>query len=130
MPIAEAEKVTGVLGTVTHQPVVNLINGGMGPAWAAHIREIATFIKANKIPAVSHVIDQVRKDAAFKPLETALDWGWRNGGWPGPHLHYEGHLYPLNPAQWDAFSKPLVGSLVEKLKAANKVTFEQFTTIG
>jgi hypothetical protein len=51
------------------------------------------------------------------------------GGWPYPHLHFNGEIFKLNEKQWADFSARIVKDLQTRLSKLNTIRFEQVMQI-
>jgi hypothetical protein len=96
---------------------------------------IRDIIKANKLRPVSQ-IESVKMIAREIPQEETMSmkldigWWWKYGGWPVPHVHYQGEVYRLNPEQWRMFSKTVIKDFAGKLQEVGEIHFEQFAHIA
>lgn len=107
-------------------------------------KEIAQFITANRIMPFQEfeVLETLqatpvaKKGAAKIPLQLQqkLPPYSTHGGMKIPHLHYNGQVFILDGAQWDAFSGMMLEKIKAKVNSINKVSFNQLmelsSTIG
>jgi hypothetical protein len=52
------------------------------------------------------------------------------GGIRFPHLHYKGDVYQVSPEGWKEFTQVVMDGMMQKLKAAKGVSFEQVMEIS
>ncbi len=52
------------------------------------------------------------------------------GGIRFPHLHFKGDVYQVSPEGWKEFTQVVMDGMVQKLKAAKAVSFDQVMEIS
>lgn len=92
--------------------------------WNLRGAEVVRFIKANNLKPV-----HIGAPAAAVQMKELTDWEgpvwWRKwGGWPLPHMHYNGEIFAVTPEQWTSFSQGILKSVAEKLQNAGNVSFQ------
>ena len=116
-----------------------LRNGGRREFWLTQLETVGSFIKENALkPLDAQHLGAVAPGPSLEAVahagtpitQTLLVWDSRYGGWPMPHLHYAGEMYRLTEAQWGQFSNKVMAGFAEKLRKAQKVTFNQLMDVS
>ena len=91
----------------------------------------ATRIDPQSLPPVGDIGGGITPVAqAEKPKAPALLKIQFPGGIRFPHLHYKGDVYQVSPEGWKEFTQVFMDGMVQKLKAAKGVSFDQVMEIS
>jgi hypothetical protein len=112
------------------------IFGGKRPFFLRYAEVIADVIKDFKLkpidqemasPAVR--LSEIAKIPQSSQMMAFIDPG-QFGGKRFAHLHYRGDIYVLNSEQWRAFTGRVKDDMINRLKAADSISVEQFQDIS
>ena len=91
--------------------------GGELVVWAEYIEPIGKMIREYKLPEIEPEFLPYRGDRMmFEKVKDIY------GGKRGPHLHYGGKVYAVNPEQWKVFKNTVVQDCQERLARAHEVS--------
>jgi hypothetical protein len=91
----------------------------------------ATRIDPQSLPPVLDISGGITQMAqAEKPKAPAILKIQFPGGIRFAHLHYKGDVYQVSPEGWKEFTQVVMDGMVQKLKAAKSVSFDQVMEIS
>jgi hypothetical protein len=96
--------------------------------WLSHADMVSKFIKTNKLRPIGREYFELttREKQVIDITDIINPWGGKKFA----HLHFQGEIYPLNDAQWEAFSGTILSGFAEKLANAKTVNFEQLVQLA
>ncbi len=102
--------------------------------WLTHAATIGQFIKEHKLTPVSAEalgvglrVKQATSAKSSQLVDSIIDL---RGGRKIAHLHYNGDLYVLTAAQWQAFTAPVLENLRTRLSQVNSIGFHSFLEVN
>jgi hypothetical protein len=115
--------------------VLYLKNGGRREFWLSHAAIVGRFVDAHlkeltKVQVAGQAPAMVEHAVGVHAAARPLIWDPTRGGMRMPHLHYAGEVFIMNEAQWAEFSKSAVAALVDKMKGAQRVGFEDMLQLS
>jgi hypothetical protein len=91
----------------------------------------ATRIDPQSLPSIGDIAGSITQVAqAEKPKAPAILKIQFPGGIRFPHLHYKGDVYQVSPEGWKEFTGVVMEGMVQKLKSAKSVSFDQVMEIS
>ncbi len=95
--------------------------GGNWAYWSTAVRQIAEFIKVNRLtPSVIGPIAAKTKAKKGKFIDLGI-----RGGIRAAHLHFDNKIFLLDEEQWGKFSDRVIADSKAMLQNVKKVGFEQ-----
>lgn len=52
------------------------------------------------------------------------------GGWPVPHLHFDGDVYLMDQKQWEVYSQGRLRDFSHQLEQASSISFRDFMEVS
>ncbi len=98
--------------------------------WDRYAKQARELIEEFHLLSTQELAAELRPQPEWKELvEVLLEWNSKFGGNRGPHLHYDGKVFPLTQTEWNAFAKSALNMVHQKLDAhPGAVGFEDFCT--
>ncbi len=109
--------------------------------WVTRREFIGAFIKEHQLQRINPdhlyrddpvpIVGQLSGGGTTEASAAAIRWPQPfPGGIRAAHLHFEGHIYPVNPEQWRVFSTELVADFRERLNKVETVSFGEMMELS